>query len=152
MELSNKKRTVLIKRTFSIGMLSLIVIAGIFFWFDIRLWGFITIAIIATAFTALQFFQINYIDYNSDGEKISLRYHATTSISGGSYEQIEFEKKHLWMAKVERATLIADLTIAIRTPRGIMEYPDVSLVGLTSIEIKLLEDDLKKVIEENKML
>lgn len=156
MEISNKKRIVKIKRAYSISMLSLIAFVGLFLWLGLDVWAWIAGGLFVACLSLMQFFQVNYIYYNSDEEKLLIRYYAASSLFGAKYSSIEFEKNLLYSIAIKRSNssskinIFADLAMLIKTPRGIMEYPDVSLVGLTAVEIDLIEDDLKEIIASNK--
>ena len=59
----------------------------------------------------------------------------------------EFDKSLLYFAKVKRMGPFADLYLAIKTSKGIAEYPEVSLMGLTQEEIALIEHDLNAMLK-----
>ncbi|MFV0365100.1 MAG: hypothetical protein ACK5JS_01140 [Mangrovibacterium sp.] len=150
MELSNKKRTIKIKRFYTISMLSIIILGALCVWFDHSLWAWILGGLFIVGLSLMQFFQANYIYYNSDEETFILRYHPASSLFNSTYASIDFDKSLLHKATITRSNVFADLSIHIKTQRGILEYPDVSLVGLTDIEIDLIEKDMQEIIAENK--
>ncbi|MFV0289515.1 MAG: hypothetical protein ACK5IJ_01250 [Mangrovibacterium sp.] len=131
-------------------MLLLLIISLFCFWKDNFLAIWISGGLFFVGLSLMQFFQINYIYYNSSDSTLILRYHPTSSLFSNKYESIDFDKSLLYSAKINRSNIFADLSILIRTQRGILEYPDVSLVGLTAIEIDLIEQDLQNIIVQNK--
>ncbi len=149
MELSNKQRVIKIKRCYTISMLIFSIIAIICFWYDELLFGFIACGFLLAGLTLMQFFQVNYIYYNSTEDTMIIRFHPSGSMFGGTYSSIDFEKKLLYKAIIKRSSAFSDLSLYIKTQRGILEYPDVSLVGLTQVEIELIEQDLQEIIAEN---
>ena len=148
MEISNKKRTTKIKRTFNFSMVVLLLAAVIGIWLEIGIWGWALIGVAILEIVALQFVNINYIYYSSEGDKILLRYYPIIAFWGKEYSSIEFDKQLLYFAKVKRIAAFSDLYIAIKTAKGIAEYPEVSLVGLTKHEIGLIENDLNSLLKK----
>ncbi|MFV0522062.1 MAG: hypothetical protein ACK5MI_06500 [Mangrovibacterium sp.] len=152
MELSNKKRTIKIKRLYTISMLCIVLIAALCFWLDKQLIGFIFGGLFIAGLTIMQFFQVNYIYYNSNENTFVIRYHPVSSLFSSTYSSIDFDKNLLYKASITRSNAFADLCIHIKTQRGILEYPDVSLVGLSNTEIELIEKDMQNIIARNKEL
>jgi len=148
MEISNKKRTVTIKRTFNFSMVVLLLLAVIMIWLEVGVWGWALIGVAILEIIALQFVNINYIYYSSEGDKILLRYYPIIAFWGKEYSSIEFDKHLLYFAKVKRIAAFSDLYIAIKTAKGIAEYPEVSLVGLSKDEIGLIENDLNSLLKK----
>lgn len=147
MEISNKIRTSKLKRIFNLTMLGLVLITLFFAWKDNMLVFGICAGVTVLFFFAFQFANINYIYYCSDGDKLMVRYYPIISIFGKDYKSIEFDKSLLYFAKVKRMGPFADLYIAIKTSKGIAEYPEVSLMGLTQEEITLIEHDLNAMLK-----
>lgn len=149
MEISNKKRTSTIRRIFNISMVVLLLTAGLLFWLDVAVWGWVFIGAMVLKIVAFQFISINYIYYSSAGDKIVIRYYPIIAFLGKEYRSIEFEKKLLYFAKVKRIGLFSDLYVAIKTSKGIAEYPEFSLMGLSKDEIRQLEADLNALLKKN---
>jgi hypothetical protein len=148
MEISNKKRTTKIKRIFNLGMAVLAVTALFFAWKDNMLVFGIFAAIAVLFFVSFQFVNINYVFYSSEGDKIRVRYYPVIAVFGKEYNSIEFDKSLLYFAKVKRMAAFTDLYLAIKTSKGIAEYPEVSLMGLTKEEILLIERDLNGIMKK----
>lgn len=148
MEISNKKRTAKIKRIFNFSMVALLLVTLFFVWKENNTGALISGGLLILCVTAAQFVQINYIYYSSEGDKILIRYYPLISFFGKEYSSIEFDKSLLYFAKVKRIAAFSDLYIAIKTSKGIAEYPEVSLVGLTKEEIHLIEHDLNTLLKK----
>ncbi|RKD86107.1 hypothetical protein [Mangrovibacterium diazotrophicum] len=148
MEISNKKRTTKIKRTFNFSMVALLLLTLFFVWKENNVGALISGGILVLCVMAVQFVQINYIYYSSEGNKILIRYYPLIAFFGKEYNSIEFDKHLLYFAKVKRIAAFSDLYIAIKTAKGIAEYPEVSLVGLSKDEIGLIENDLNALLKK----
>ncbi|PTN07940.1 hypothetical protein [Mangrovibacterium marinum] len=147
MEISNKKRVAKIKRIFNLSMLVLVLVTLFFAWRDNMLVFGIFAGVDVLFFFAFQFANVNYIYYCSDSGKILLRYYPILSIFGKDYRSIEFDKSLLYFAKIKRMGALADLYLAIKTSKGIAEYPEVSLMGLSKDEVAMIERDLNVMLK-----
>ena len=90
-----------------------------------------------------------YIEYSDDADKIILRYYKVISFTGKAYNSIEFQKYRLRKALFEDSFFgkLSDLTLVIKTDRGIAEYPTVSLAGLTVDDRKRIQESLNSIIK-----
>lgn len=148
MEISNKKRTSTIRRAFNVCMVVLLLVTLFFVWKEYNAAAISTGGAIVLSIVALQFVNINYIYYSSEGNKILIRYYPVIAFWGKEYNSIEFDKHLLYFAKVKRVAVFADLYIAIKTAKGIAEYPEVSLAGLSKDEIRRIEHDLSSLLKK----
>jgi len=148
MELSNKKRTVKIKRVFNLSMVTLLLVTLFFVWKENNAGALIAGGILILSVIVMQFFQINYIYYSSEGGKILVRYYPIIAFFGKEYSSVEFDQSLLYFAKVKRIGMFSDLYVAIKTAKGIAEYPEISLVGLSKNEIALIERDLNSILKK----
>ena len=147
MEISNKKRTDKIKRYFNLSVVFLLVLALIFVWKENDIGAIITGAFLMLLVVVSQFIQVNYVYYSSDGKKLLIRYYPVIAFFGKEYNSIEFDKKLLYYAKVKKISVFSDLYLSIKTAKGIAEFPEVSLMGLSKSEIKSIQNDLNKLIK-----
>lgn len=149
MEISNKKRTSTIRRFFNISMVVLLLGAVLLFVLDVAVWGWVIIGAAVLKIVVFQFISINYIYYSSEGSKILIRYYPIIAFFGKEYSSIEFEKSLLYFAKVKRVGVFSDLYLAIKTSKGIAEYPEFSLMGLNKNEIRRIEQDLNALLKKS---
>ena len=149
MEISNKKRTDKIKRYFNLSVVFLLVLALIFVWKENDVGAIITGAFLMLLVVVSQFIQVNYVYYSSDGNKLLIRYFPVIAFFGKEYNSIEFDKKLLYYAKVKKISVFSDLYLAIKTSKGIAEFPEVSLMGLSKPEIQSIQNDLNKLIKSS---
>ena len=95
MELSNKKRTVKIKRVFNLSMVTLLLVTLFFVWKESNAGALIAGGILILSVIVMQFFQINYIYYSSEGGKILVRYYPIIAFFGKEYSSVEFDQSLL---------------------------------------------------------
>lgn len=90
-----------------------------------------------------------YIEYSDDAEKIILRYYKVISFTGKAYNSIEFPQYRLRKALFENSFFgnLSDLTLVIKTDRGIAEYPTVSLAGLNTEDRKRIQESLNSILK-----
>lgn len=148
MEISNKKRVGKIKRMFNISVVILLLITLFFVWQESNLGAIISGAILLLEVFAGMLINVNYVYYSSEGQKVVVRYYPIISLGGKEYNSIEFDKSLLYFAKVKRMMAFSDLYLAVKTSKGIAEYPEVSLVGLTKEEVAQIERDLNQLLKK----
>lgn len=90
-----------------------------------------------------------FIEYTDDNDKVVLRYYKAVSLWSRSYNSIEFPKYRLKKIHFEDSFFgkLADLTLIIKTDRGIAEYPSVSLAGLKLAERKRIQESLNSILK-----
>jgi hypothetical protein len=90
-----------------------------------------------------------YIEYSDDADKIILRYYKVISFTGKAYNSIEFPQYRLRKALFENSFFgnLSDLTLVIKTDRGIAEYPTVSLAGLNIEDRKRIQESLNSILK-----
>ncbi len=152
MEISNQKRSRVIKRGFFLIAVLLLLPILFFVWKEMDLVALINGGVFLLFIIGFQFMGLNYVHYQSDGEVLQIRYYPIISFFGKEYSSIEFNKKRLFKAVVERSFLFHELHLEIKTREGIAEYPEVSLAALSSTDIEAIRDDLSKMLPEKRQL
>lgn len=152
MEISNQKRSRRIKRGFFLIAVLLLLPILFFVWKEMDLVALINGGVFLLFIIGFQFMGLNYVHYQSDGEVLQIRYYPIISFFGKEYSSIEFNKKRLFKAVVERSFLFHELHLEIKTREGIAEYPEVSLAALSSTDIEAIRDDLSKMLPEKRQL
>jgi len=151
MEFSNQKRSKRIKRTFNLFGL-LIAIAGLtFFWLKQDIAMYIAIGVFIVYVGISVYANLCFISFSTNNGKVSIKYYPIISILKKEYEAIEFSHQSLVDFQIEQALGFADLTIAIRTKRGIAEYPTISLAALSKAEIGQIRQVLDEIMKKNKL-
>nr|MBD3621938.1 hypothetical protein [Sunxiuqinia sp.] len=152
MEISNQNRSRLIKRGFFLIAVLLLLPILFFVWKEMDLVALINGGVFLLFIIGFQFMGLNYVHYQSDGEVLQIRYYPIISFFGKEYSSIEFNKKRLFKAVVERSFLFHELHLEIKTREGIAEYPEVSLAALSSTDIEAIRNDLSKMLPEKRQL
>lgn len=150
MEFSNQNRSKSIRRTFNlIG--SVIVLVGLaFLWMKMDLAVLLTAAVFALYIGVMPFANLCYIYFNTRNGKVLVRYYPIISILKKQYESIEFAQSSLINFQIEKSMGFADLTIVIKTSRGIAEYPAISLAALSKAEVEQIRSALLEIMRNNK--
>lgn len=150
MEISNQKRSKQIKRYFNIiGIV--IVLTGLgLLWLKIDVGVMIAVGVFAVYVGISQFANLCYVFFSTENDKVLFKYYPIISFLKKDYGSIEFSHKALVNFRIERSMGFSDIEIAIRTKRGIAEYPMISLSALSKVEIEQIVDALTGIIRNNK--
>jgi hypothetical protein len=150
MEISNQKRSKRIKQAFNISGIVIVLVALIFLWMKEDTLVLITAGVFVVYVGISQFANLCYVNFSTSNGKISIRYYPIISILKKEYESIEFTHQSLLNFKIEKAMGFTDLEIAIRTKRGIAEYPSISLAALSKDEIEQISFALSEIVRNNR--
>lgn len=149
MTITNKKQTIFLRRIFFLVSLTLALGALASFLLDFSVAGFSLAGVFALWFLYFQFADYQYIEFISTNSKIALRYYKAIGLGRTSYNAIEFPQQLLHKFHFENSIFgkMTDLTLVIKTRRGIAEYPSVSLTALPVADRKKLQEALFKILE-----
>jgi len=150
MEFSNQKRAKVIKRSFNLGGIVIVAVGMILLWLKLDTEVLVTAGIFALYVGAAQFANLCYVSFNTGNGKVLIRYYPVISFLKKNFESIEFPQENLLNFQIEKGLGFSDLTIAIRTKRGIAEYPSISLAGLSNAEIEQIKLALIEIMKKNK--
>jgi hypothetical protein len=149
MEISNQKRSKLIKRSFNISGIVIVVVGLIFLWLKQDTMVMITVGVFVVYVGISQFANLCYVFFSTANEKVLIKYYPIISILKKEYESIEFPQKALVGFKIEKALGFEDLQIAIKTKRGIAEYPTISLSALSKDEVEQIRLALAAILSKS---
>ncbi|MDP2113843.1 MAG: hypothetical protein Q8K69_07270 [Bacteroidota bacterium] len=150
MEISNQKRSKQIKRGFNIGGIIIVLTGLVLLWLKNDVGVMIAVGVFVVYVGLSQFANLCYVFFSTENGKVLIKYYPIITIMKKEYESIEFAQKTLVNFRIERAMGFKDLEIAIRTKRGIAEYPLISLSALSKVEIEQIVDALTEIIRNNK--
>lgn len=150
MEISNQKRSKKIKRAFNFSGIAIVLIGLIFLWLKLDAAVLITAGFFAAYVGISMFANLCYVYFSTNNGKVVIRYFQVISIMKKEYESIEFAHQALVNFKIERTMGFSDLQIAIKTKRGIAEYPSVSLTALSKDEIEKIHSALSEIRNNNR--
>ena len=150
MEFSNQKRSKKIKRFFNLIGIVIVIVGLTFLWLKMDIAVLITIGVFVLFVGISQFANLCYIYFSTQNGKILIRFYPIISLFKKEYESIEFAHQNLLNFQIEKSMGFVDLTIAIRTKRGIAEYPSISLAALRKAEIEQISFALTEIIRDNR--
>jgi hypothetical protein len=148
MTITNKKQTIFLRRLFFLVSLVIALTALALFLFDFILYALAMVGVFALWFLFFQVADYQFIEYSDGDSKILLRYYKAVRLGKTSFNSIEFPQNMLYRAHFENSLFgkMSDLTLVVRTKRGIAEYPSVSLTALSKQERRALQEQLLKIM------
>lgn len=148
MEISNQTRSKQIKRSFSVTGIIIVLVGLVFLWLKKDTYMMVTIGVFAVYVGVSVFANLCYVYFSTDNGNVLIRYYPIISILKKGYESIEFSHKMLFGFQIEKALGFSDLQIAIKTKRGIAEYPSISLSALSKTEIEQIRIALTEIMRK----
>lgn len=148
MTISNKQKTGFLRRLFFLVSLVIAVVALVLFLLDYTLYGIATVGVFALWFLYFQVADYQFVEFNDVNGKVLLRYYKAVRFGKTSFNSIEFPQQMLYSAHFENSMFgkMSDLTLVVKTRRGIAEYPSVSLTALSLNERRLLQERLLQIL------
>lgn len=149
MTISNKQKTVFLRRLFFLVSLVIAVTALALFLFDYTLYGLAMVGVFALWFLFFQVADYQFVEFNDTNGKVLLRYYKAVRFGKTSFNSIEFPQPMLYSAHFEHSLFgkMTDLTLVVKTRRGLAEYPSVSLTALSKNERRLLQERLLQILD-----
>lgn len=143
MNINNKKKAVKLKRLFYLVSVAIAIATLLLFLFSEFIFGLAGVGVFSLWFLYFYVADYQFIEFSDDENKIVLRYYKAVRLGKSEYSSIEFPQQILHQAHFENSIFgkMSDLTLEVKTKRGVAEYPSVSLsaVSLTDrIKIKTL--------------
>lgn len=151
MEFSNQERTKNIKRTFNMIGVVIVIVGLVFLALKMDIAVMITVGVFVVYVGISQFANLCYVFFSTENEKVLIKYYPVISILKKEYDSIEFPQKTLVGFKIEKALGFSDLQIAIKTKRGIAEYPSISLSALSKSEIEQIKSALTDILSKSEV-
>jgi len=150
MEISNQKRSKQIKQVFNITGIIIVLIGLAFLWMKNDTLVLITAGLFAVYVGITLYANLCYVYFSTENSKVLIRYYPLISILKKEYDSIEFPQQALVNFQIEKSMGFADLEIAIKTKRGIAEYPSISLTALSKAEIEQISAVLSEIVKNNR--
>jgi len=147
MEISNQKRSKYIKRFFILTGLITVAVSQLLLWYKYELAVIILAIFFALYVVIFLFANFCYISFIAANEKVTIKYYPVISFIKRNYKTIEFTYQSLLNFQIERGLGFSDLTIAVKTKRGIAEYPSISLAALSAGEIAQIRQALTEIMK-----
>ena len=90
----------------------------------------------------------HFIEFSDENNKILLRYYKAIRFGKGEFSSIEFPKQVLHKAFFENSVFgkMSDLTLEIKTKKGVAEYPSVSLSAVSIIDRRKIKTAFVEIL------
>jgi hypothetical protein len=148
MKIENKKKVARLRRIFYLVSVIIALGALALFLFDYTYYALATVGVFSLWLLYFMVADYQYIHFSDANNKILLRFFKAIRFGKGEYSSIEFPKEMLKDALFENSVFgkLSDLTLIIRTKRGVAEYPSVSLSALSLNERKQIQQILNDIL------
>ncbi|HDR51849.1 MAG TPA: hypothetical protein ENN90_09585 [Mariniphaga anaerophila] len=148
MIVSNKQKTVHLRRIFFLVSLVIALAALALFLLDYTIFGLVSVGVFAIWFLYFQVADYQFVEFSDANGKVLLRYYKAVRFGKTNFNSIEFPQQMLYNAHFEDSLFgkMSDLTLVVKTRRGIAEYPSVSLTALPINERKRLQERLLQIL------
>lgn len=144
MIITNRKQTIFLRRLFFLVSLTIALGALALFLLDFMIYGMAMAGFFAVWFLYFQIADYQFIEFSNTGNKIHLRYYKAIRFGKTNYNAIEFPQQMLYKFHFEDSFFgkMSDLTLVVKTRRGIAEYPSVSLTAVSGEDRKKIQEIL----------
>jgi hypothetical protein len=148
MTISNKQKSVYLRRLFFLVSLVIAIASLALFLLDYTIYGIVAVGVFAFWFLCFQVADYQFVEFNDANGKVLLRYYKAVRFGKTSFNSVEFPQQMLYSAHFENSFFgkMSDLTLVVKTRRGIAEYPSVSLTALSLDERRLLQERLLQIL------
>jgi len=148
MIISNKNKVIFYKRLFYLVSLLIALIALALFLLDYTLYAIGTVGAFALWFLFFQVADYQFVEFRHENNRIILRYYKAVRLGKTSYNSIEFPQQILYRAYFENSMFgrMSDLTLVVKTKRGVAEYPSVSFTAVPMEDRKKVQEELLNVL------
>lgn len=149
MKITNRKAASKKKKMFFLGCAVMAIAALVLFLLDYTYYGIITIGAISIWYLYFHVGDFQYIEFIDEDDKIILRYYKAISFGKQEFSAIEFPKQIFKSAHFENSFFgkMSDLTLVVKTKRGVAEYPSVSLSALPLQDRKRIQESLHNILD-----
>lgn len=148
MIISNKQKAVHFRRLFFLVSLVIALAALALFLLDYTIYGIVAVGVFAFWFLYFQVADYQFVEFSDANGKVSLRYYKAVRFGKTNFNSIDFPQQMLHSAHFEDSLFgkMSDLTLRVKTRRGIAEYPSVSLTALPKNERRRLQERLLQIL------
>ncbi len=146
--INNKEKSIFLRRLFYLVSIAIALGALALFLLDYTLYGILMVAVFAFWFLFFQIADYQSVEFKVSDKKIFLRYYKIVHFGKRSFNSIEFPPQMLYNAHFENSIFgkLSDLTLVVKTRRGIAEYPSVSLSAMPLEGRRKMQEELLRVM------
>lgn len=148
MTLDNKKQATKFKRIFFIVSIFIALVALALFLLDYTFPALACVGVFSIWYLYFHVADYQYIEFSDANEKIILRYYKAIRFGKPAFNSIEFPSYMLRKVYFENSIFgkMTDVTLIVKTKRGMAEYPSVSLSAVKLADRKKMERALNNVL------
>ena len=152
MKLNNKKRAVKLKRIFFLVSVAFAVAALLFFLFDFFGLTLLSIGVFSIWYIYFHVADYQFIEFSDENNKIRLRFYKAISFGSPKFNEIEFSHQVLKNAFFDNSVFgkMSDLTLVVKTKRGVAEYPSVSLSAVAKADRQKMVNAINQLLSQTK--
>lgn len=148
MIVDNTSRINQIKRLFYLISGMLVISAIVLLYLDQIGRALIAGGILIAWFLVFQAIDFQYFYFDIESDKLTVRFYPAVKFGRKDYQTIEFATKVLHDFVVEKSLfgMVNDLTLLVKTKRGIAEYPSISLAAVSKDDRDRIVKNLKQIL------
>lgn len=149
MRISNKKEATRFKRIFFLVSIFIALLTLALFLLDYTIYGLAGVGVFSIWYLFFHVADYQFIQYKNVGGKVILRFYKAIGFGKSAYNSIEFPQQILQEANFENSIFgkLSDLTLVVRTKRGIAEYPSVSLSAVSFNDRLKIKESLDNILK-----
>lgn len=148
MIIDNTSRIKQIKRLFYLLSGMLVISAILLLYLDQIGRALIAGGVLVIWFLVFQAIDFQYFYLETASDKLTVRFYPAVKFGRKDYQTIEFATKVLHDFVLEKSLfgLVHDLTLLVKTKRGVAEYPSISLAAVSKEDRDKIEKMLKQIL------
>jgi hypothetical protein len=122
--------------------------ALVFFLRDYTFYGIISVGVISIWYLYFHVADFQYIEYIDENNKVILRFYKAISFGKQEFSAIEFPQQLLKDAQFKNSLFgkLTDLTLIVKTKRGIADYPPISLSAVPFEDRLRIRESLNNIL------
>ena len=150
MRINNRKRAVVLKRTFFLVSVFIAIAALLFFFFDLIALALISIGVFSLWYLYFHVADYQFIEFSDEKDRVLLRYFKAISFGRPKFNEIEFSQQILKNAHFDNSVFgeKSDVTLVVKTKRGIAEYPSVSLSAMSKTDRQKMASAVSEILTQ----
>ena len=129
MKINNKGKVSVIKKIFYLVSVCIAIAALALFLLDLTIYALACVGVFSLWFLFFHVADYQFIEFSDENNKVILRYYKAIKLGKSEYNSIEFPQEMLKNFSFENSIFgkMSDITLLVKTKRGMAEYPSVSL-------------------------
>ncbi len=148
MIVDNSERIKHIKRLFYMISVLLLISGAALLYLDQTGRALVAFGILVVWFLVFQAIDFQYIHFSNEEGKLVIRFYPAVKFGRKDYQTIEFPANLLHEYTIEKSMFgtVNDLTLLVKTKRGVAEYPSISMAALSKSDQLKIEQTLRGLL------